>query len=136
RSFAAEAERMRGVRADLRLALDAAGIAPELRDRLVLAVDEACCNIIRHAYAEHGGDIVLSLKRDGDVLEFELRDDAPSVDPGRVKPRELGECRSGGLGVAIIDRVMDEWLLQPRKGGSGNVLRMIKRCPAPQEDEA
>ncbi|HVJ61640.1 MAG TPA: SpoIIE family protein phosphatase [Tahibacter sp.] len=136
RSFAAEPERMRDVRSDLRHALDAAQIAPELRDRLVLAVDEACCNIIRHAYRERVGAITLSLRRDGDVLEFELRDDAPSVDPGCVRPRELGVCRSGGLGVAIIDQVMDEWLLQPRKGGSGNVLRMIKRCPPPQEDEA
>jgi sigma-B regulation protein RsbU (phosphoserine phosphatase) len=135
RAFAAEPERMRSVRADLRHALDAAGLSPDLRDRLVLAVDEACCNIIRHAYRDRAGDIVLSLKRDGDVLEFELRDDAPSVDPGSVKPRELGECRSGGLGVAMIDRIMDEWLLQPRKGGNGNVLRMIKRCPPPQEQE-
>ena len=136
RSFPAEAERMRGVRADLRHALDGADVQPELRDKLVLAVDEACCNIIRHAYRERSGDITLSLRRDGDVLEFELRDDAPGVDPGAVRPRDLSECRAGGLGVAIIDRVMDEWLLQPRKSGNGNVLRMIKRCPAPQEDEA
>lgn len=132
-SFPAEAERLRSMRADMRQALDRAGVPADLRDRLVLAVDEACCNIIRHAYAGGSGDIVLSLHRDGDVLEFELRDDAPGVDPGRVTPRDLAECRAGGLGVNFIDALMDGWRLQPRAGGVGNVLRMWKRCPAAEE---
>jgi phosphoserine phosphatase RsbU/P len=134
--FPAEAERLRGMRADLRGALDRGGVAPDLRDRLVLAVDEACCNIIRHAYAGSSGDIMLSLRRDGEVLEFELRDDAPGVDPGRVTPRDLAECRAGGLGVNFIDALMDGWRLQPCASGAGNVLRMWKRCaPTVVEDE-
>lgn len=134
--FPADAERLRGMRAELRQALDRTGVPADLRDRLVLAVDEACCNIIRHAYAGSSGDIVLSLHRDGDVLEFELRDDAPGVDPGRVTPRDLAECRAGGLGVNFIDALMDGWRLQPRVGGVGNVLRMWKRCAAPAEEKA
>ncbi|TDR46521.1 sigma-B regulation protein RsbU (phosphoserine phosphatase) [Tahibacter aquaticus] len=135
-TFPAEAERLRSMRADLRLALQRSGVPADLRDRLVLAVDEACCNIIRHAYAGSSGDIVLSLRRDGDVLDFELRDDAPGVDPSRITPRDLAECRAGGLGVNFIDALMDGWRLQPQAGGVGNVLRMWKRCPAPLEDEA
>lgn len=135
-SFPAEAERLRGMRAELRLALDRAGVAADLRDRLVLAVDEACCNIIRHAYAGGSGDIVLSLHRDGDVLEFELRDDAPGVDPTRITPRDLAECRAGGLGVNFIDALMDGWRLQPRVGGVGNVLRMWKRGGFAAEETA
>lgn len=135
-TFPAEPERLRSMRADLRLALERNGVAADLRDRLVLAVDEACCNIIRHAYAGSHGDIVLSLSRDGDVLDFELRDDAPGVDPARITPRDLAECRAGGLGVNFIDALMDGWRLQPQAGGVGNVLKMWKRCPAPLEDEA
>lgn len=135
-AFPAEPERLRCVRADLRQALDRGGVAPELRDRLVLAVDEACCNIIRHAYAGGSGDILLSLQRDGDVLEFELRDDAPGVDPARITPRDLAECRAGGLGVNFIDALMDGWRLQPRAGGVGNVLRMWKRLAGPSEESA
>jgi len=132
--FPAEPERLRGMRAELRLALERDGVAADLRDRLVLAVDEACCNIIRHAYAGNSGDIVLSLQRDGDVLEFELRDDAPGVDPSRVTPRDLAECRAGGLGVNFIDALMDGWRLQPCAGGVGNVLWMWKRVVAPTEE--
>lgn len=135
-TFPAEPERLRSMRADLRQALERNGVAADLRDRLVLAVDEACCNIIRHAYAGSHGDIVLSLSRDGDVLDFELRDDAPGVDPARITPRDLAECRAGGLGVNFIDALMDGWRLQPQAGGVGNVLKMWKRCPAPLEDEA
>jgi sigma-B regulation protein RsbU (phosphoserine phosphatase) len=132
-TFPAEPTQMRSVRAALRNALDSQEIGPELRDRLVLAVDEACTNIIRHAY---GGvceeTISLHLSREKDMLLFELRDQAPTVDARKLKPRDLSECRPGGLGLPFIDALMDEWKLRPLgKGGDGkskgNVLRMMKR---------
>ena len=132
-TFPAQPMQMRTVRAALRTALDSQEIGPELRDRLVLAVDEACTNIMRHAY---GGEcqetISLHLSREKDMLLFELRDQAPAVDARKLKPRDLSECRPGGLGLPFIDALMDEWKLRPLgKGGSGkakgNVLRMMKR---------
>ncbi len=124
----ARAEEMRRVRARLREALDAQGVGPELRDRLVLAVDEACTNIIRHAYCGNCDDtITLHLTRERDMLVFELRDEAPAVDPGRITARDLGECRPGGLGVPFIRALMDDWQIQPGADGKGNVLRMRKR---------
>ena len=130
--FPAEAAQMRSVRARLRETLDEQAIGPEMRDRLVLAVDEACTNIIRHAYCECSSDdtISLLLKRERDMLVFELRDDAPTVDPGKIAMRDLDECRPGGLGVPFIRALMDDWKLQPGPGGCGNVLRMRKRLRA------
>lgn len=126
--FPARAEEMRQVRAALRAALDGQEVAPELRDRLVLAVDEACTNIIRHAYCDcEPGTIALRLTRERDMLGFELRDEAPAVDPARIRPRDLSECRPGGLGVAFIDKLMDAWRIEPLPGGSGNVLIMQKK---------
>lgn len=126
--FPARAEQMRQVRARLREVLDQQNVAPELRDRLVLAVDEACTNVIRHAYCGDCADpIALRLSRERDMLVFELRDDAPAVDPGRITARDLGECRPGGLGVPFIRELMDDWQLQPGPGGRGNVLRLRKR---------
>ena len=127
-NFPAQAAEMRQVRAALRNALDSEDVAPELRDRLVLAVDEACTNIIRHAYSNcHPGKIALRLTRERDMLSFELRDEAPAVDPTRIKPRDLSECRAGGLGVAFIDELMDAWRVQPLPGGRGNLLTMQKK---------
>jgi phosphoserine phosphatase RsbU/P len=124
----ARAEHLRDMRNALRKTLDHLGVEPALRDRLVLAVDEACANIIRHAYGEqlHGG-IGLRVSRADDVLSFELTDDAPCVDPGLIRPKPLGECRSGGLGVALIDTVMDAWHFEPGTGRSGNKLVLRKR---------
>ncbi|MBS0557661.1 MAG: SpoIIE family protein phosphatase [Proteobacteria bacterium] len=128
--FPAQAAQMRGVRAALRHALDAQGIAPELRDQLVLAVDEACTNIIRHAY---GGEctrkIALRLGREHERLVFELRDQAPAVDPACLKLRDLSECKPGGLGLPFIDALMDDWKILPAPDGHGNILRMRKRIP-------
>ena len=124
----ARAENLRDMRNALRATLDHLGIEPALRDRLVLAVDEACANIIRHAYGAQGhGGIGLRLSRTDDVLSFELTDDAPCVDPGAIRPKPLGECRAGGLGVALIDTVMDAWHVEPGTGRSGNRLVLRKR---------
>lgn len=128
RSFPAEPRQLRAVRADLRRCLDEVDVDPDLRDRLVLAVDEACTNVIRHAYAGVApGTIRLAVTRSGDTLEFTLDDDAPTVDPACIRPRALGQCRPGGLGVALIDRVMDHWRMAPVDGARGNRLVMRKR---------
>jgi phosphoserine phosphatase RsbU/P len=135
--FPARAEQMREVRVALRGALDGQDVAPELRDRLVLAVDEACTNIIRHAYSNcPAGNISLRLTRESDMLGFELRDEAPPVDPARVKPRDLSECRAGGLGVNFIDELMDAWRIEPLPGGRGNMLSMHKRLVVKADHES
>lgn len=134
--LSAAPEQLRGLRSALRQALDHADVAPEMRDKLVLVVDEACANIIRHAYGPgRSGDIRLRVTRCDDALRFELSDDAPAIDPACVKPRALGECRAGGLGVALIDTVMDEWRLEPRVGGCGNRLILKKRVVAEGSEE-
>ncbi len=131
RRFAAQPEQMREMRSALRNALDDAGIDVTMRDRLVLAVDEACCNIIRHAYGtQRTGDIALRVASDGNGLEFRLLDWAPPVDPCCVQPKPLGEVRAGGLGVALIDSVMDHWSVSVRPDASGNRLIMHKQIKA------
>lgn len=125
--FAARPEVLAGVRKRVSKALARADVDAELRYQLVLAVDEACTNIIRHAYGGPcEGRIALALSREGPELRFELRDFAPCVDPARVRPRDLSECRPGGLGVALIDSLMDDWRLEPMPEGCGNRLLMRK----------
>jgi len=70
------------------------------------------------------------MTRERDMLAFELRDNAPAVDPGSITDHDLGECRPGGLGVAFIRQLMDDWQLQPGSDGKGNILRMRKRLQA------
>lgn len=128
---------MRELRAELRATFDEHGIEPRLRDRLVLAVDEACTNIIRHGYGPAcEGAIALRVLRSDATLGIELVDDAPAVDPASIKPGTLGDCRCGGLGVALIDEVMDEWRIEPAEDGRGNRLVLRKRIESWACEEA
>lgn len=126
--FPAQAGELSGMRRALAAALARAGVGAALRQSLVLAVDEACTNIIRHALdGPCDSPIQLRLHRSGDELIFELLDEAPLVDAASLKPRDLSECRPGGLGINIIDSLMDRWSLAPRPDGLGNRLEMVKR---------
>jgi sigma-B regulation protein RsbU (phosphoserine phosphatase) len=137
RRMPARAESLRELRSAVRSTLDELGVDPQLRDRLVLAVDEACANIIRHGYgADCEGDIDLRVQRTGTLLSFELADTAPCVDPARLRAQPLGEFRCGGFGIALIDEVMDDWHIEPVAGGRGNRLILHKRIEQIAGEEA
>lgn len=127
-NFPSRPDELRKVRWAVSRALASADCAEdEVRD-MILAIGEACQNIIRHAYHEDPhGEIVLELRRDGDRIIVLLRDFAATVDPSEIKGRELEQLQPGGLGVHLINEVMDETAFLPPPGNSGNLLRMIKR---------
>ena len=94
---------------------------------IVLAVDEACSNIIRHTYlgaACHTIDV--SCTGNPERIEIVLRDCGPPIDLKRVQPRPLDQVRPGGLGTHFIRSIMDE-VEYGYEEGCGNVLRMAKR---------
>lgn len=129
--FPAQPRELSAMRHALAAALARIGVAVELRQALVLAVDEASANIIRHAYGGPCDALVhLHLEREGDELRFELLDDAPCCDAATLHPRDLADCRPGGLGINFIDSLMDHWSLTPRADGCGNRLWMVKRITA------
>jgi sigma-B regulation protein RsbU (phosphoserine phosphatase) len=124
----AKAEALRELRTALVAALDRAHVDAESRDRLVLAVHEAACNVIRHAYGDGcEGRMRVDVARERGALRFSLRDYAPPCDPARIRPRDLSVCRPGGLGINFIDDTMDSWRLRPVRHRRGNVLVMRKR---------
>lgn len=129
--FPAQPGELLRMRRALMAALARAGVDADTRQALVLAVDEACSNVIRHG---HGGSsqalMRLMLRKEGDELIFELLDQAPVADANQLRPRDLSECRPGGLGLNIIDSLMDRWSLTPRADGRGNRLEMVKRITA------
>ncbi|MCP4041030.1 MAG: ATP-binding protein [Gammaproteobacteria bacterium] len=95
---------------------------------LVLAVNEACMNIIQHGY--HGdpeGEIILEILNNNGELEFRLRDYAEVIEPDTLKPRPHGELKPGGLGMYFIRQIMDEFTFEVPEPGVGNLLIMKKR---------
>jgi sigma-B regulation protein RsbU (phosphoserine phosphatase) len=124
----ARPDELRGIRTAVRDCLTRCGCSDASLGDIVLAVDEACQNIIRHAYAgDPDGVIVLEIERDGQNLVFRLFDFAPRIDPENVKPRDLDDLRPGGLGTHFIRDVMDETEFLEPPSGDGNLLRMVRR---------
>jgi serine/threonine-protein kinase RsbW len=76
--------------------------------RIILAVDEACSNIIKHAYA---GDttktITMTVTDDSDRFTVRLRDYGKKADPMKIVPRDLADIRPGGLGTVFIGAAFD-----------------------------
>jgi anti-sigma regulatory factor (Ser/Thr protein kinase) len=125
------------VRAALEKMCEAVGFDSEATGRTVLAVDEALANIIRHAYKGEGGkpiEIELSPlpAAGGAGLRVRIRDYGQHVDPSRMRSRELGDVRPGGLGVHIMTHCMDAVEYAPAEGG-GTILTMTKRLRATAE---
>jgi len=106
----------------------AAGMSGDLQDELILAVDEACQNILRHGYGG-AGEVVLEILLDGRRVAVQLIDFAPHVDMMALPLRDPDELRPGGLGLHFIRSVMDEVDWPPPPPGAGNLLRMSKFLP-------
>lgn len=96
---------------------------------LMLAVDEACTNIIRHAYGgQRDKSISLRVESLPDRLEIILEDTGPPVPEGALKPHEPHpeeELKPGGLGTFFITSIMDR-VVYDSEPGRGNRLTMVK----------
>ena len=122
------ADRMSLVRETLRSAARHCGFDVSGTKELVLAVCEACQNVVQHGYAgQEPGDIVLTMIRSEDGVIVRVRDFANPVDPSKIKSRDLDDVRPGGLGIHFIENLMDSAVFTPGADGIGNVLQMTKR---------
>lgn len=123
----AKPERLGLVRAVVKRAAKGSGCGDNLGEQLVIAVNEACMNVIQHAYGNNGtGDIVLEIFHNGAQIRFRLVDFAAPVDLDKVKSRDLEDVRPGGLGVHFISEIMDEVRMGHLEDGTGNFLEMKK----------
>jgi anti-sigma regulatory factor (Ser/Thr protein kinase) len=127
--FPARAENMCAVRQKLRDVMASCSKSETMTNCIVLAVGEACMNIIQHAYGkEEQGDIILEVEKEGDNMTFRLTDFAQhKTRAEQLCSRPLDEIRPGGLGCHIINEIMDEVRLVECESGCGNVLQM-KKC--------
>jgi serine/threonine-protein kinase RsbW len=99
--------------------------------KLELAVDEACANVIEHAYGHDiSKEVVVRATFDDEVLCIDVEDTGCGFNPDSFQPEELeklvAQRKSGGLGMRLIKSVMDEvrYEIEP---GRKNELHMMKR---------
>ncbi len=95
---------------------------------VVIAVDEALQNVIRHAYNNSpDGEIKITICRSVVNLIVFIQDYADQIDIKKIKPRDLNDVRPGGLGTHFIREVMDEVVFLVSPEGCGNLLKLVKR---------
>lgn len=113
----AEPERLGDLRDQLAGWLAAAGAPVELRERLVLAMNEAATNSVAHAYRSNpAGPVRVSAQRSGNTVQVVVSDN------GHWRPARPNNG-PGGRGVLIMQETVDEVLIDRTPEGTTVTLR-------------
>jgi serine/threonine-protein kinase RsbW len=95
---------------------------------LKLALTEAVSNSVRHAYGPNGeGHVDVTYELAPHRLGIEVVDDGDGFDPDEASSFNGAELSEGGLGIAIIRSIADEFEIQSAPGARGSRLRFAKR---------
>jgi len=134
-TFPARLDSLAAIGEFVTLAAEAAGLDARAVYAVQLAVDEACANIIEHAYRGEGrGDIECTCMVNENGLTVILRDYGRPFNPTSVPEPDLyaslEDRKIRGLGLYFIRQLMDQVRFE-FTADSGNVLTMIKRKESP-----
>ena len=115
-----------------RVATDS-GFNEEDVSKIALAVDEACMNVIKHAYEyDAKKKIEVSVETGNGEFKVSIADTGKQFNPNGVKVPDMEEYfsnyRRGGLGVYLMKSLMDkvEYEIEP---GKRNQVRLTKHIP-------
>ncbi|HEV8184855.1 MAG TPA: ATP-binding protein [Chthoniobacterales bacterium] len=106
--FSSHTSNLALMRSFVRRFLDGFPFSEKERTLMVLGVDEACTNIIRHAYnLRDDQPIALSLEANRDCVCLRLRDYGCQTPPETMQGRAHDLIRPGGLGLHLIRNAFD-----------------------------
>ena len=129
--FPADFEHLDAIRDFVGEAATQAGFSSQDVYSVQLATDEACSNVIEHAYKDtSGGDIEVTCEVNPGEVKIIIHDHGVQFDMGKVKKpnlsRRLEDREIGGLGVYFIYKLMNDVQFVSTKK-EGNTLTMVKR---------
>jgi len=106
-----------------------AGFPDKVVSELKIAVDEACTNVIEHAYkGAENRDIDVDVIIQADRFTVRIRDEGDRFDEGAYDEPDIfayaNEGRAGGFGVHIMRRLMDR--VEYRTRGKSNECCLVK----------
>ena len=124
--ISAEPKLLKIVRLGVQYICEISALPPDESNNVTLAVDEACSNIIRHAYEGPSKQkIHITCNIFKNRLEFFIRDFGKKASIEDIKSRNLDDVRPGGLGVHIIKSAMDK-VVYDNNFEVGNQLKLVK----------
>jgi len=125
----AEESQLARVRDFVKEFADRGGVPRRTAKVFLLAADEACSNVVRHAYREKGGKMRITLSIARGWFEMAVADRGETFDWPREEALDLRDHvrkgKRGGLGLTIIRRLMDE--VSYEANGDTNTLKLRKR---------
>ena len=112
------------------------GFSDQVVEQVTLAVDEACSNVIRHAYGgRKNGPVDIAVIVEPEVFTVAIRDEGRAFEPGKYQSPDLNRSirnrRPGGFGIYMMRKLMDE--VQYHSDGLHNEVRLSKTRPDPKE---
>lgn len=125
--FSNDTSQLAAIRSLLRQELATVDVSDDLISEVVLAVDEACANVMQYAYpaGQQEPGLALELEVQEDRIHVAITDHGTSFEPEKVPAPDLERCQTGGYGMFLMRRLMDQVVydIQP---GIKNQVRLIK----------
>lgn len=121
------------------------GFSSEDAAKVEMAADEACTNVILHGYGDQAKKepyppLFLNFLFDKEKLIIEIADQAKRFSPIRQEPPAIENLhhrrQKGGLGIYIMNSLMDEISHNYSEDAGGNVLQLIKFLHGPANSSA
>ena len=106
------------------------GFSEDTIGKIILAVDEACTNVIKHGYNySPEGEILITAKFENSKFSITITDEGTRFIPGVVPDPDLKEYhkqkRVGGLGMFLMKKLMDD-VKYVNLAGNKNQVVLIK----------
>jgi serine/threonine-protein kinase RsbW len=103
------------------------GFSEDTIGKIILAVDEACTNIIKHAYKNSPeGEIAISVELEGAKFTISIIDHGTHFDLTGIPEPDIKQYykqkRAGGLGMFLMKRLMDEVNYYTLTGNKNQVI--------------
>ncbi|MGL6105695.1 anti-sigma B factor RsbW [Romboutsia sp.] len=98
------------------------GFSIEDIEDMKVAVSEACTNAIKHSN-DNKVSVIYNLIENG--LEIEIKDNGKGYDIASIEAPDLANPKENGLGLFIIQTLMDEVNMESR-GKQGTTIKMTK----------
>jgi len=98
------------------------GVGDDLLADVVLALDEAVSNAVRHG-SRGGGPVEVSVDSDGEWVEMSVRDGGPTDHLPRLPAEPPPVLHTGGRGLWLILQLVDEVRLQRVGEGTRLIMR-------------
>lgn len=130
-TYPADFASLDSIRTFVGAAAEQAGFSDKDVYAVKLAADEACSNIIEHAYGGGpDGEIEIVCEVQNGQITLKIHDRGREFDMSTVREpnlsSDLNEREIGGLGVFLIHRLMDEVCFKSSRK-TGNTLTLVKR---------